>query len=84
MSSEIRNQIFDRISYERENQDLKWGDRSISENRLPYTMWITILSEEVGEAAKEVLEKNKENLKKEILQVAAVAVAILEVLENDS
>lgn len=43
---------------------------------------LAVLSEEFGEAAKEVLENNTELLKAELYQVAAVVVSWLEVLEN--
>lgn len=40
--------------------------------------WLNILVEEVGEVAKEIMESNSELLKKELIQVGAVAHAWLE------
>jgi len=58
---------------ERDRQDRKWG----IQNHSPM-MWLCILSEEVGEASKAVLENDPEGYRKEMVQVAAVAVAALE------
>lgn len=57
----------DLIQIERNAQDAKWGPQHHSDEK-----WLTILMEEVGEAAKAVLEKDEEALFKEIVQVAAV------------
>ena len=56
---------------ERKRQDKKWG----VQNHGPMT-WLAILTEEVGEAAKAVLEGNAEGYQKELTHVAAVAVAM--------
>lgn len=73
---EIMNQtqIIWKILAERYHQDEKWGFR-IGQ---PDTTWQTILSEEVGEAAKEVLDRNFDKLEAELIQCAAVALAWLE------
>lgn len=44
----IRKQIFEEIDKERNNQVIKWGDQKHSTTR-----WVSILTEEVGEVAKE-------------------------------
>lgn len=76
---------------ERERQDTKWGEQ----NHNPF-IWLAILGEEVGETNNAVLEahdwKNKipgnfdaEKLKhyrEEAIQVAAVAVAMVESLDR--
>lgn len=63
---------------ERCEQDTKWGkDRVLSAN-----LWNTVLSEEVGEVARAILEHDNENLKTELIQVAAVCVAMYEALEH--
>ena len=74
------DKVFDLIGAEREAQDVKWGDQS------GHTLerWVTILFEEAGEAAKAVLEEDVEGLRLELVQVAAVAVAVLEALEPNS
>lgn len=57
----------DLIQMERNAQDEKWGEQQHSDEK-----WLTILMEEVGEAAKAVLEENDEALLVEVVQVAAV------------
>ena len=57
----------DLIEIEREAQDEKWGEQRHSDEK-----WLAILLEELGEAAKAVLEKNEEGLLEETVQVAAV------------
>lgn len=69
--------VFDAILAERKRQDDKWG----AHRRLPLSTWHLILSEEVGEVAEAVLDRNA-NLRAELVQVAAVAVAWLEALEE--
>lgn len=69
-----------KIVEERKRQDAKWGpDR----NMHPAT-WLTILTEETGEVAKEICDSRfysnemSDNYEKELVQVAAVALAALE------
>lgn len=57
----------DLIQMERNAQDEKWGPQHHSDEK-----WLTIILEELGEAAKAVLEKNEEGLLEEAVQVAAV------------
>jgi len=52
-----------------------------SQRHLSDQEWLTILVEEVGEAAKGILDKKPDGLKVEVTQVAAVALAWLECLE---
>jgi hypothetical protein len=61
---------------ERDRQDAKWG----SQRHLSDREWLTILTEEVGEAAKDILDQKHDGLKTEVTQVAAVALAWLEAL----
>jgi len=65
------------VKDERGRQDAKWG----SQRDLPDRTWLAILVEEVGEVAKAMLEHDDEGLKKEIVQVAAVAVAMIEAID---
>lgn len=71
------------IRDERINQFLKWGFQA---HDLP--TWLTILSEEVGELSQEVLAKkffgasNREKLRAEAVQVAAVAAAIVQYIDE--
>ena len=63
---------------ERANQDAKWGEQNHSNDR-----WLTILMEEVGEMAKELLERDAVCYRAELVQVAAVAVAMLEAFDRN-
>lgn len=76
-----------RVSYavtqERWRQDNKWGwpNEGLA-GRVPYKK-LAILMEEVGEVATALLEREPlENLKAELTQVAAVAIAWLESIEE--
>lgn len=69
--------ILANVQAERERQDVKWGEQ----NHHPF-VWLAILQEEVGEAAKAALEGCPLDYHKEMIQVAAVAVAALECLER--
>jgi len=55
------------IEIERNAQDEKWGEQKHSDEK-----WLAILLEELGEAAKSVLEKNNAELLEEVVQVGAV------------
>lgn len=83
--SEAQDIAFGLIREERERQDAIWGSQR---HLLPDT-WLAILTEEVGESAKAVLEirfpipndsRAEERLQQELVEVAAVAVAWIEAL----
>lgn len=62
------NSIFD-VAKEMLRQDKKWGsDRQQSD-----LMWNCILGEERGEVERAILERDGDNLRNELIQVAAVA-----------
>lgn len=63
--------ILEEVGQEREAQDLKWGEQNHRDS-----VWLAILTEEVGECAKAILEGK--GLTRELIQVAAVAVAWVE------
>lgn len=74
--------VLNDIMQERARQDEKWGEQ----NHKP-PVWLTILMEEVGEASQAVLHEKfgghaAENLREEMVQVAAVAVAFIEYLDR--
>lgn len=83
--------IFEQIRAERARQDAMWGQQ----NHKPIE-WVAILAEEVGEVSKEALENhftgtyykpNEKGLAKyreELVQVAAVAVAMIESLDRNN
>jgi NTP pyrophosphatase (non-canonical NTP hydrolase) len=67
---------------ERKRQDEKWGEQ----NHNPF-IYLTILMEEVGETAKAILETRyggpeAGRIREEAVQVAAVAIAIVECLDR--
>lgn len=71
--------ILDEIHIERQAQDAKFGNQT--GKGIPE--WHAILAEEVGEAAKEICEilhggGSRENLRVELIQSAAVAVAFIQ------
>lgn len=72
-----QKRVLELIRFERNRQDKKWGSDNLvfSPNPLNH---LAVISEEVGEAAKAILENNPGGYQTEILQIAAVCVAILE------
>jgi len=94
VSTEIQAKILQEISDERLRQDNKWGVQ-----QHPDLYWLAILTEEVGEVAKElcdlaytlehqsldifIYDAIREKIKKELIQVAAVAVAWIEDSERN-
>jgi len=79
-----RNEIFRDIERERRRQQTKWGKPHAwgvgdcsSLGVMPSTKSM-VLSEECGEVSRAVLDGDDDNLKTELIQVAAVAVAWLE------
>lgn len=65
--------IWEAIQAERRRQDEKFGVQDHSPEK-----WLAILVEEVGEVAQAILQGTVEDYREEVVQVAAVAVAILE------
>ncbi len=72
-----REQVYALITAERTRQDAKWGS---NRDLHPY-LWLTILTEEVGEVARAALGNDPDNLRDELVQVAAVAIAQLEAMK---
>lgn len=82
---DIQQEVVRKVLFEREKQMDKWGHQ-----RHDPTIWMSILTEEVGEAFQAInstlfsgKETDPDNLKEELIQVAAVAIAIIEQLEED-
>lgn len=81
--SSLTDQAVQLVHRERLRQDEKWGIQ-----RHSWPEWMTILTEEVGEAAQAACNEhfhpsgNLSRLKEELVQVAAVAVAIVEHIEE--
>lgn len=75
--------ILREVEAERYKQDAKWGEQ----NHTP-AEWLAVLTEEVGEVAQEVLRhrfggRSLRSYREELIQVAAVAVAMAECLDRD-
>ena len=66
------------ILSERNKQDVKWGEQ----NHDIYK-WLAILGEEVGEVNKAALEDQYDEVVDELVQIAAVAVAMIESLDRN-
>lgn len=78
----MRERIYVDIDAERERQEAKFGSQ-----RHPWPTWSAILSEECGEVAEACLkahwgsERDLDHLREELVQVAAVAVQIVEKID---
>lgn len=85
--NQIRENIIADIRLERERQDAKFGEQ----NHSPIH-WIAILTEEVGEAAREAVdahfgyknpEESKTRYRAEMIQAAAVALSMIESFDRN-
>ena len=70
--------VLEQVLAERESQDLKWGDQTFNSD----DHWTVILTEELGEVAREVFEKRETDMYNEIIQSAAVCFAWAEACNN--
>ena len=74
------------IADERERQHDKWGGHhdwgtgDCSSDGVAPVVKAAVLTEECGEVARAVLESDEDGLRRELVQVAAVAIAWLEAL----
>jgi hypothetical protein len=81
--------IIDAMNAERERQRSKfygnhgWGIGDCSSPGVSKIVKAAVLSEEVGEIARAVLDRDDENLKTELIQVMAVAAAWLETFTKE-
>jgi NTP pyrophosphatase (non-canonical NTP hydrolase) len=73
----MERQIYKEIKQERKSQNKKWGEQNHKPEK-----WLAILGEEYGEACKSAIEFDKSSYRKELIQVAAVAVAAIENLDR--
>lgn len=73
----LRQSAYRQVSYERARQIVKWGKQAHDD-----LYWLGILIEEIGELAKAIIESKPADIKSELIQVAAVAVAWHEWLED--
>lgn len=65
------------VRRERKRQDRLWGEQNH-----PPTTFLAILGEEFGEVCQAALEKKHEQYRKELVQVAAVAVQMIEAFDR--
>lgn len=72
-----RHDVLQDVLEERRRQDAKWGEQWHTS-----LYWLGILMEEVGETSKAIIERKSDDIRKELVQVAAVAVAWLENIER--
>ena len=81
-----QDEAIERVLDERDLQNVKWAGRHMwgvgdcSSGMVDTSTKIAVLTEEVGEVARAYLERDLDGLRTELVQVAAVAVAILESL----
>lgn len=78
-----RAEILREIDRERDRQDAKWGGIPGMDRRDDHT-YAAVLGEEFGEACQAWLKRDTHSLWKELAQVAAVAVAWMEELDNSN
>jgi hypothetical protein len=81
------NAVYAAIRAERRRQTIRWagphswGSGDCSSPDVPHIVKAAVLAEECGEVARAVLDNDPAALRRELVQVAAVAVAWLEALE---
>ena len=78
MKRKSRTSYLQEIHNERESQDDIWGEQ----NHKP-AFWLSILGEEFGEVCRAVYENDTENYREELIQVAAVALSMVECLDRN-
>lgn len=72
-------QVYAEVWSERQRQNAKWGNDSIVHRTAE--AGFCVLGEEVGEVAKAINERDRNQVRAELIQVAAVAVAMVEALD---
>jgi NTP pyrophosphatase (non-canonical NTP hydrolase) len=77
----LRGSIVLDLEIERCRQDEKWGGVPGIERRDDHT-YAAVLGEEYGEVCRAWLERDTDELRAELIQVAAVALAWIEELDN--
>ncbi|MBU6427434.1 MAG: hypothetical protein KGR26_00340 [Cyanobacteria bacterium REEB65] len=78
--------IYVEIDHERAHQETKYGETSITGSRTTLIEALGYLAQEFGEVAKEVTKPplNVSALRDELIDTAAVAVAMLERLDREA
>ncbi len=74
MDKELVEAIFIKVKQERDRQDNKWGEQNHANNE-----WLLVLTEEIGEVAKSILESKTNSVDdEELIQCIAVLFAWFE------
>lgn len=61
----------------------EWGEGDCSSGLVPEPVKVAVLLEEVGEVSRAMLDGDRAGLRAELIQVAAVAVAWLEAIDDE-
>lgn len=77
----VQGAIVRQVLAERHRQDGKWGGTP-GVNRRDDATYPAVLGEEVGEVCQAWLERDVPHLREELVQVAAVAIAWIEEIDN--
>lgn len=83
-TSTARQRVWDEIQAERQRQQAKWGgphrhgSGDCSSPGVPLYVKLAVLGEEYGEVCQAALDWDPDQMRAELVQLAAVAVAILE------
>ncbi|MEG3929472.1 hypothetical protein [Microcoleus sp. T3_D1] len=77
----MKSTIFKEIQNERDYQDKRFGKQPRS---LKPTLYLAVLTEELGEVARAIIEGQSENYRAELIQLAAVAVAAIQEFDEGS
>ena len=78
MNEITRAKILEAVLAERERQDERWGDQTENTD----LEWMAILTEEIGEVAKDVNDQRMAGMFEELIQCAAVCFAWSEAFIN--
>jgi len=73
-----RAMVLEQVLAERERQDKRWGDQTFNTD----DHWTVLLTEGLGDVAREVYEKNLSDMYTEIIQCAAICFAWAEAYNN--
>lgn len=85
-----RTAIYEDIDQERDrqaflwNRSHKWGWGDCASSHVDRPVKLAVLMEEVGEVARALLEGADAKMREELVQVAAVAIAIIEGIDTDT
>lgn len=63
---------------ERERQHELWGEQNLEKEK-----WIALIVEEIGEVARACNDKDDENYREEMIQVAALAIQAVECYDRE-